>query len=313
MGKKSLTPKIGAILRNRDFLLMLALALGLGAGGGARYMEKAVLPALAVVMTLATMGVPGKIFLSPRGLISPLLVGLAMNYGILSGFLLGASALWVCDPGLSRGFILMAAAPPAVAVIPFTVILKGNTPLSLGATIGCYLGALLLMPLISVVGMGEAFGDPEKLVRIMLELILAPLVASRILIKIKAVPRLEPYRGAVTNWSFFIVVYTIVGLNREFILQEPSALMMPALIALMSTFGLGAAIEFLARLFRVNRATTTSLVLLGTHKNTGLSAGLSLTLFSEWTAVPSTISTIFMLVYLVWLNLKHTRYAAMDT
>jgi BASS family bile acid:Na+ symporter len=48
----------------------------------------------------------------------------------------------------------------------------------------------------------------------------------------------------------------------------------------------------------------TSLVLLGTQKNTGLAAGLALALFSEKTAVPATISTIFSLVYFIWLSFK---------
>lgn len=300
------------LLRNRDFLLMMALLLGLFAGGGARFTERAILPVLAVVMTLATMEVPGKIFLSPGKLIGPILVGLAMNYGILGSFLLGLNALLIHDPNIYLGFIIMAAVPPAVAVIPFTAILRGNAPLSLVATIGCYLGALLIMPVITVTLIGKGFVDYGKLIRILLELILAPLVFSRILIRTNAVPYIEPYKGTIINWSFFVVVYTIVGLNRELFFRQPLSMLYPALIALASTFILGAVIERICRLFRVNRPTRTSLVLLGTHKNTGLSAGLSLALFGDVTAVPSTVSTIFMLVYLIWLSFKHSRYQEME-
>jgi hypothetical protein len=63
--------KVIRLLRNRDFILIMALALGLLVGGGARYTDKAVLPALALVMTLSTMGVPGSIFLSPRNFVAP--------------------------------------------------------------------------------------------------------------------------------------------------------------------------------------------------------------------------------------------------
>jgi BASS family bile acid:Na+ symporter len=48
----------------------------------------------------------------------------------------------------------------------------------------------------------------------------------------------------------------------------------------------------------------TSLVLLGTIKNYGLAGGLSLALFSTQTAVPATVSTIFMTVYIAWLGMK---------
>ncbi len=43
-----------------------------------------------------------------------------------------------------------------------------------------------------------------------------------------------------------------------------------------------------------------------------LAVGMTLALFGDVTAVPSTVSTIFMLVYLIWLNFKHTRYQEME-
>jgi BASS family bile acid:Na+ symporter len=57
-------------------------------------------------------------------------------------------------------------------------------------------------------------------------------------------------------------------------------------------------------LLKVAPQTITSLVLLGTQKNTVLAAGLALTLFTKKTAVPATISTIFMLVYIIWLSFR---------
>ncbi len=37
--------------------------------------------------------------------------------------------------------MLLVAVPPAIAVIPFTDFLRGNTTFSLLATVACYLGA----------------------------------------------------------------------------------------------------------------------------------------------------------------------------
>ncbi len=36
----------------------------------------------------------------------------------------------------------------------------------------------------------------------------------------------------------------------------------------------------------------------------GLAAGLALSLFSDQTAVPATVTTIFMLVYMIWLSIR---------
>lgn len=283
---------------------MLALILGLLSGGGARWAEKAILPALALVMTLSTTGVQGRIFLSPRKLWAPALMGIAVNYGVLGGLLLGASRLFIGEEALRDGFVIMTAVPPAIAVIPFSVILNGNQNFALIATIGCYLGALVLTPLIALHFLGAAFGDPGKIFTIMLELILLPLVLSRLLLWMRWDERINPFKGTITNWSFFLVTYTIVGLNRQLFFDRPMTLVPAAIIALASTFFMGWVIERVGRLTRVDSRTIITLVLLGTQKNTGLAAGLALTLFSEKTAVPATITTIFMLVYMIWLSFR---------
>jgi BASS family bile acid:Na+ symporter len=296
--------KIYRLLRNRDFLLILSILLGLLWGQGAQWTQKTVIPALAAVMTLSTMGVSGSTFRSPRALLVPALAGLAMNYAVLGSVLLGLSALLVHEEPLRAGFILMVAVPPAIAVIPFSFLLDGDSTFSLVATIGCYLGALIIMPLITLGFLGAGFVDRVKLITIMGELILVPLIFSRIFVRSGISTRIEPVKGAITNWSFFLVTYTIVGLNRGIFLKEPLSLLPAAVIALASTFLLGYVIEGMGRIFRVDSKKITSLVLLGTLKNTGLAAGLALTLFNEKTAVPATVNAIFMIVYIIWLSFK---------
>jgi len=138
-----------------------------------------------------------------------------MNYGILGAVLFGFKALLIHEEALRAGFIIVIAVPPAVAVIPFTMLLKGDSPFSLVATIGCYLGALVLMPLIAVGFLGSEFVDQSKLIWIMIELILIPLVLSRFLLWTGLSQKIEPYKGTLTNWGFFLVTYTIVGLNQS--------------------------------------------------------------------------------------------------
>jgi len=296
--------RVKKLFRHRDFLLFLALGLGLIGGEGARWSEKIVLPALAMVMTLSTMGVAGSVFRSARDLVIPALAGVAMNYGVLGGLLFGLNALLIREEAFWTGLIIMVAVPPAVAVIPFTSLLEGNSTFSLIGTTACYLAALVITPLIALRFLGSSFVDPGRLTMIMVELILIPLIFSRILLWTGVSRRIEPLKGAVTNWCFFVVVYTIVGLNRKVLLDQTLSLVSVAAVAVISTFLLGVVIEGVGRLFKVEPKTVTSLVLLGTHKNTGLAAGLALSLFSEKTAVPATVSTIFMIVYFIWLSLK---------
>jgi BASS family bile acid:Na+ symporter len=298
------------LFRNRNFLLISGIILGLSLGEGAHYMEHLIIPVLALLMTLATMEVPGSIFLSPRSLWRSSLAGLVMNYGVLGGFILALNMLLIQDQALWVGFVILMAVPPAVAVIPFTYLLNGNSAFSLIATVGCYLGALIIMPLLTLGLLGADLVDGGKLLTIVIELVLLPLIFSQALRKMGWAHRIDPLRGAITNWSFFLVTYTIVGLNQVVFLHRPLTLAPVAIIALGSTFFLGWVIQRLGSFFRIDPQTLTSMTLLGTCKNTGLGAGLALTLFSEKTAVPSTVTTIFMISYFVWLSLQQRRKSA---
>jgi BASS family bile acid:Na+ symporter len=290
--------------RNRDFILIMALLCGLVAGKAAVWTRPLVLPALAVVMTLSTSGVRSDIFQSRRELWRSALSGLVLNYVLLGGVLLGLSYLMIQEPAIHDGFVVLVAVPPAIAIIPFTDFLRGNTAFSLLATVACYLMALLLMPLIAVGFLGTKSFEISSLITVILELILAPLLLSRLLLWTSIGERVEPFKGMVTNWSFFLVTFTIVGLNRELFLYQPLTLAPIAIIALVSTFLLGWLIEKVGRSMQIDQSTLVSLVLLGTLKNYGIAGGLALNLFSKKTAVPATVSCVFMIVYIIWLNFK---------
>jgi BASS family bile acid:Na+ symporter len=258
-------------------------------------------------MTLSVMAIPAGIFRSPRAFLLPILIGLAINYGLLGGLIFFLNGLLIDDNALKTGFIIVLTVPPAVAVIPFTLLLKGDTTFSLMATIGCYLGALILMPLITIGYLGPTFVDQQKVTLIMIELIGIPLLFSRLLKWREFSKKIEPYKGTIINWSFFLVTYTIVGLNRGIFLNHPSAMVPVALVALAGTFLMGFGIEKGGQYFGISRERLISLVLLGTQKNTGLAAGLALTLFNDRTALPATVYTIIMIIHFVWLSTRQKR------
>ncbi|MCX5855289.1 MAG: hypothetical protein NTZ24_12115, partial [Deltaproteobacteria bacterium] len=105
------------LLRNRNGIFLLALAAGLALPGAAPVTRHLVLPALALAMTLSTMEIGNEVFVKPRTLLFPALLGIIMSYIILGNIIIGLSALLIRDEALWTGFVLLAAAPPAVAVI----------------------------------------------------------------------------------------------------------------------------------------------------------------------------------------------------
>ena len=298
--------KMIKLLRNRNFILFLAILLGLAAPGPASWCEPLVLPVLAVIMALATMNVPDDFFRKSRSLIMPSLGGILMSY-LLQGGVILAGAAWLVDrENLWTGCVIMAAAPPAVAVIPFSGFLNGNMPFSLAGTVASYLAALFIMPIVFLGFLGTSVMDPVKLLTIVCLIILLPLAASRILLRTGAGVRLGPWRGLLTDWGFFIVLYTLIGLNRNLIFHEPFGILPVSAILFAGTFLLGFIIEAVGKLFKVAPADRVSLVLLGTMKNQGLAGGLALSLFPEETALPAALSSIFMILFLIWLDIRGT-------
>ena len=289
---------------NRDIILCFALFLGLFFPGCAQWMKPLIIPMLALVMTLSAMGVSSAVFSSPRGIVIPLFFGVFMNYCILSGFILAMSTLLVADKEIWKGFLILAAAPPAVAIIPFTEFLEGDRTYSLIGTTGAYLAALIIMPLMTLGFLGSNFLEPKTLLVVVIELIIVPFVVSRVLLWKGIDKFIEPVKGGITNWSFFVVVYTIVGLNQDIFIQQPFTLVPVAFIAVLSTFFLGLVVEWIAKRKGLDRAKTTSLVLMGTLKNYGLAGGLSLAFFGQKTALPAAVSTVCMILYIIWLGFK---------
>jgi len=229
-----------------------------------------------------------------------------MNYGVLGGLLLLLNGLLTLEEPFRIGFIILATVPPAVGVIPFTGFLDGDLEFSIIGTLGCYLGALLIIPTILPALLGSSLGFQAGLIITLVELIIVPLVLSRILVHTGVDRRIATIKGILINWSFFIVVYTVTGLNSEVFLSRPLTLIPAAAITVVATFVLGYVIERAGRFTKVDPRKVTSMVLLGTLKNTGFSAGLALALFDKHTAVPSTIMNIFMLSYVILLDLKRS-------
>ena len=290
------------LLNNRNFIFLLAITFGLVLPQAAEWTKILMMPTLALVMMLATINVPNDYFFNIRAILKPSLAGIIMSYVILNGAILLLSALLIGDHNLWIGFVLIAAVPPAVAVIPFTAILKGNVSSTLSGTVASYLAALLIMPLMFWIFIGTGFDDPYKLFRIMLLFIVLPLVLSRMILYFNWQDRIAPVRGLLTDWGFFIVLYSIIGVNRDLIFSRPLSIVPVAVVVFATTFILGWAIQKIGVLFKMDKTNIISLVLQGTLKNQGIAGGLAIALFEKEAALPSAIYSIFMILYIIWLD-----------
>ena len=285
-------------------ILVLALSLGLFWGQGVEWTEMLVIPALAFVMVLSTIGVEGSLFRTPSRWLKPAGVGIFMNYVVLGGLIIVLSMFLPLKDSFRTGYIILAAVPPAVGVIPFTSILDGDVEYSLIGCIVCYFAAFLLIPLMFSTFLGLSLDVQSSLFTTLTQVVLIPLILSRVLRYINVAKRIEPVRGLLTNWSFFLIIYTVIAVNREAVTSDPLSLLPAAALTITTSYLLGYIIERIGQMYEIDRKRIISLVLLGTSKNAGFGAGLALSLFGKQTAIPITVQTVIMLSYIIFLNLR---------
>lgn len=286
------------LIGNSTLVLILSVLFGLALPGPAESTEPLVTPALMIMMAFSLTEVDLSREIRSPGSVKSGVFGILLNYGLLSGLILLLSYP-LPDESLRRGFIIMAAVPPAVAVLPMTRILKGDMSLSLSGEILSYLASLLLMPLIIYLFSREMGISPLYLLQISMVLILIPALASRVV-------RLLPVNPVLPiNLGFFLVTYTVIGLNQGALWTDGESV---AWISLARTFALGSAVFILAKSAGLERSRAISYTLLGSFKNLGLAAAVSLLLFGPAAGLPAAFCVLAETAFFILLSFARSRY-----
>jgi len=288
------------LLQNRNFIFTLSIVLGLAVGWGAVWTKPLLLPALAVSMTLSTISISNRDLASIRK--SPRLIpmSLLLNYVLLGGIMLLLARWLVPDDDIWMGFLIVIAMPPAISVVPFSYILRGDMAFALLGTTGLYLVALGLTPTIAVWLLGAELLNPLEVLLILVQLIVIPLGVSRLLLHKGLGPSIEKWRDTAINWSVFIVTFTIIGVNRDIFFGQMDILLKVALIAAASTFGIGHAVHYIARRRKWDEPGAVSWMVMSTRKNTGLASVVAIAFLGERAAFPAAVCAIFEVLSIIW-------------
>lgn len=302
MDKRNFWIKLGS---NRNIWLVLSLMAGLLFPAGAMKLRGALPFFLGLLMTLSFAGFSLKTLLPlktlPRRLAGPFLV----NYLLFGALLMGLAALLIPgDPEILRGFLFIALAPPGIVIVPFAIMLRGDTDLASTGVIGGYLAFLLFFPLAIVVFWGGQLNLMSHVVQLVVFVILIPLLVSRLLRRGAAGRWVQPRRGALIDAGFAIIVYIIVGLNQQSFTTSLSTLFKPMLVLALVLFGGGFLYEKVQQILHRPPADRISNALLFSVKNTGFAAVTSVTLAGERAAIPSAALSVVLLLYLLMLSVR---------
>ena len=292
-----------SVFKNRNFILPLAFILGLSCPALAQYTKALTIPALALVMTVSLSDISTHKMFQWKQLSRPLILGILLSYVLLSSFILLFTFLFITESSLKTGMILVAASPPGAAIMPFSAILSGNMVFSLFAIFGAYLAALIITPGLTILLAGAEAFPFSGLVFNLVYLIVLPIMLSRFIHLKRIAFFLEPWRGTITNWGLFIVIFTVIGLNQTSFFNDFDNLFRIAFIAFLTTFPLFYLLHFVLKRLNIKESDAITMMLLGTIKNSGFAAALAINLFDDvTTSIPGAIISAVYAIYLIWLG-----------
>lgn len=295
--------KAPRFLQSHSIMMTLGLVAGILIGGFPALTKEISMGALALLMTVSLTNIRFS-EVKVGGLSRDAVLMLVLNYGLLSGVILLIGSFFSKE--LWWGWVLMAAAPSAISVVPFTSILGGSTHKALFSTSVNYLSALVLMPIITLALIGSAV-SVVSLVTSLLLLIVLPMALSRALTRWEI--RAER-RTTVTNLSFFVLIFAVAGSNREAFLTDLSMVIAVSAACLIRTFGTGVLSELALRRCSVPKQDRIHIVLFSSYKNLGLTATLAIALFEPVVAIPATICIMFEVLWIITLLRYYPRASA---
>lgn len=282
------------VLESYGAMMAIGLVLGILLGGFPALTKEISMASLAVLMTLSLSNVRlGEA--RSKGHAKDAAVALALNYGMLTVVILLLGRMFPED--LWWGWVLMAAAPSAVSVVPFTTIMGGRTSKALFSTSANYIVALGLMPLISLAFIGSAV-SVDSLVLSLLLLIVLPMALSRLVAKAKVDKR---GMSIAMNLSFAVLIFAVAGSNRDAFFEELWIVLAVSVACIARTFGTGLGTEYVLRARGMPKEDRIPHVLFASYKNLGLTATLAIALFEPVVAVPATICIVFEVVWVIFL------------
>jgi BASS family bile acid:Na+ symporter len=283
-----------SILESYAVMMSMGLLLGLLTGGFPSNTKEISMASLAILMTLSLSTVKlgdarGRQHLEHAS------KSLFLNYVMLTGVILAIGLFFSRD--YWWGWVLMAAAPSAISVVPFTSVLGGQTTKALFSTAANYVAALVLMPALTLLMIGSSVSTTSLIYSLLLMIVL-PMIASRFVMKLRIG---KPANTSMINISFAVLIFAVTGANREAFIGDPWVVLAISAGCILRTFGTGMGTEFLLRKMRVPKEERVGYVLFASYKNLGLTATLAIALFEPIVAVPATICIVFEVLWVIFL------------
>ncbi|MEQ4488201.1 MAG: hypothetical protein AAC993_05170 [Dehalococcoides mccartyi] len=290
------------LLNQHNFILIVGVGAGFFFYPVSQYSQHFIVLLLIVAMTLSMSRVDIKQVFSPSQIIRPTLIMLVFNFILLGGANVLLGYLLTQDTLLRAGFILLASAPPSLAIPAFAYNLKGNINTSLVGTTMGYLASMAIMPL--AVGIFGHEYDISKLLITIFQIIFLPLLLSQVYRTTKIARQTEKYHGHIINWCIAVVAFTLVGLNHASVISADQDMVVPLIVAIVTIFGLGELIYLVCKRKGIPHSETVNYMLFGTMKKWAGASAVALVVFGAKASLPGAIAISVGFLYYCWLVIR---------
>ena len=152
--------------------------------------------------------------------------------------------------------------------------------------------------------LGQAMINPMVILKIMVQLILVPLIISRVLRHPAILPRIEPVRKTVIKWGFLLVIAPIVGMSAPVFLTEPVSVLLISSVLLFGMFGGGLLYHFLMSRAGRDRGFIVSSTLIMVIKSSAFAAVTAFTFFpgDARVALPPAVVSVFVTLFIIFYS-----------
>ena len=258
-------------------------------------------PVLAFVMVFSLMKVK---VLKPTNHEMWVTVKLILiNYFVLTLLYIIFGHLFITDENFRAGLIMIGLMPPAVAIVSYTVLLKGHFKESLLAEVLGYLLSLFLVPALVYIIFGESV-DIMLLLELLVIMIVIPLLLGPLLghvqdkyFKRELVPRKELI---MLGTGFFF--YILIGLNRDLLVNNFTQTLPIWFTLIVIKFVFVMILYYLIRC-KIANEESVDYVLFASFKTVGVAAAALIALgFDESATLPVAIDGVLFMLQLIYLE-----------
>lgn len=244
-------------------------------------------------------------------------LSLTLLYNFIWAPLLGfaLSKLFLNDPEVGFGFLLVMVVPCSSMSIGYTGLTGGNVELATVAVATSFVAAIAAVPF-WLGTLGGSFNVPvpmDLLMNAILTVLILPMVMGYLTrlgltrwLGEQGFKRLAPLFPSITLVSLYAIIFLIFFMKAAVLIQKWQLmlwLIVPNLLFVIVTL---AVITWLNKRLGLNYSDHMGIIFASTGKNNGTAIALATAAFSPLVAVPAATLPIFQIIFLVsYLKLEH--------